>query len=106
MCVCLKRESHSEREKEERRERDLQTNSNALNERDIFKHRTQLWERERGERERERERLRTKWQVLHACSCQMHTIQIWYGMKNIDRVSSASKSLSYCKFWDVNRIFL
>lgn len=29
---------------------------------------------------------------------------IWH--ENIDRVSSASKSLSYCKFWDVNRIFL
>lgn len=49
------RESLREREKEERRERDLQTNSNALNERDIFKHRTQLWERERG-REKEGER--------------------------------------------------
>lgn len=51
MFVCVFRERESLRE----RERDLQTNSNSLNERDIFKHQTQLWEREGGEKEGERD---------------------------------------------------
>lgn len=66
MFVCVFRERVTQRE----RERDLQTNSNSLNERDIFKRQTQLWERERrGERERGRERLRTKWQVHVVVKC-------------------------------------
>lgn len=49
--MCLKRESHS-RERERKR---FTKNSNSLNERDIFKHQTQLWEREGGEKEGERD---------------------------------------------------